>query len=89
MKINAKKILGLPVNTKTGVHLGKIYDFEVDIESGMIFKYIVSDSLIAKNILQKELVIDRSQVIMISSKEMIVEDNILREGSGKLVESIN
>ena len=77
--INSKKIIGLPVETKSGEQLGKIFDFELEVESQTILKYYIKNSNILKEIFGEELIIHRSQVLSISSKKMIVKDGIVHE----------
>ncbi|MCD4705533.1 PRC-barrel domain-containing protein [bacterium] len=77
--INSKKIIGLPVETKSGEQLGKIFDFELEIDSQTILKYYVKSSNILEEFFKKELIIHRSQVLLISNKKMIVKDGIVHE----------
>ncbi|MFA6422479.1 MAG: PRC-barrel domain-containing protein [Candidatus Buchananbacteria bacterium] len=87
MNIRAQKLIGLPVKTKSSIALGKVYDFDVDVENGMIEKYHVSDSLLVKNLLHKELIIDKSQVIEITETAMIVEDTVQKLKSSEFAQA--
>ncbi|MEA2088831.1 MAG: PRC-barrel domain-containing protein [Patescibacteria group bacterium] len=79
--INCKKIIGMTVETKSGEQLGKVFDFEVEIESQNILKYYVKSSNILEEFFKKELIIHRNQIISISNKKIIVKDGIVHEKS--------
>ncbi|MFA6918815.1 MAG: PRC-barrel domain-containing protein [Patescibacteria group bacterium] len=81
MNLHEKQLIGLPVRTKSGDSLGKVYDFIFDSETGVAIKYLVRDILMVKNILGNGLVIDKDQVIEINEKEMIVEDMVVKSES--------
>ena len=81
MNLREKQLIGLPVRTKSGDNLGKVYDFIFDSETGVVIKYLVRDILMVKNILGNGLVIDKNQVIEINEKEMIVEDAAIKSES--------
>jgi sporulation protein YlmC with PRC-barrel domain len=72
----AKAIIGLPVETQSGTHLGRVVDIECDIESGVIMKYYVSSSVVVRHLLkdQSTLTIDTAQVISLTNEKMVVSD---------------
>jgi len=76
MLIKAKKLLNLPVYTKSGQLLGEVDDIEIDIDDQMIVNYRVGSRNIVKKLLVKELVIHRSQIISITTDKIIVDDNV-------------
>lgn len=78
-------MIGLPVETKSGLLLGKIKSFEVDSEAQAISRYVVkSRSLISKLLSEEvgEIIIGRSQVLYIDDKKMVVEDVFVKEAGG-------
>jgi len=78
MRLTAKKLINLPVETKSGQALGKVQDFEVDIDSGIILKFFVKQGNLIDELLKKEqLIIARQQVIEITKDKMIVEDGLV------------
>lgn len=86
MHINYKNLIGLPVETKSGLLLGKIKSFEIESETQTIFQYIVkSRSLISKFLSEGvgEIVIGCNQVLSLDKEEMIVEDILVKE-SGRV-----
>lgn len=81
MLITAKNLLHLLVFTKSQDYLGKIVDFEVEVDSQLIIKYYVKGSGLMKFLggSKLELIISHTQVISITAERMIVEDNVIRE----------
>ncbi|NCF75487.1 MAG: hypothetical protein GWO87_03315 [Xanthomonadaceae bacterium] len=77
--INCKKIIGLPVETKSGEQLGKVFDLELEVESQTVLKYYVKDRNILKEMFNRELIIHRNQVLSISKEKMIVKDGFVQE----------
>lgn len=70
-----KAIISLPVFTSSGVKLGKIVDANFDIETHVIFQYIVSGGIFNND----KLLIAPSQVQSISSDQMIVDDSVSKQ----------
>jgi len=88
MRINCKNLIGLPVETKSGLLLGKIRSFEIDSETQNILSYTVkSRNLIGKLLSEKvgELIISRNQVVSVSEEKMVVEDNMVKEFEAGMV----
>lgn len=71
----AKKLIGLPVMTKSGESLGRLRDFQVDDASLKIIKLIVAHSIISLNP-SDELLIEVNQVVEITDKKIIVMSNL-------------
>lgn len=77
MILTNDNLIGLKVVTKNGQVLGKIKDFEIEIDGFVIEKFIVSSSDLVKKITAQNLIINRNQVIEITAKKMIVDDNLI------------
>lgn len=78
MLISSQNLLGLPVFTQLEQELGEISGFDLEIDSHAISKYHVKKHSILADLLgTKDLIIDRSQVILISKEKMIVEDAVI------------
>lgn len=84
MIINLRKLLDLPVYTESGVKLGKIFDFELDIENHFVLRYLVRPNFIS---LQNFLV-QSAQVQKITSDRMVVDDAVLKASSKKAAPTI-
>lgn len=82
MFLNQKILIGLPVETKSGLVLGKIRSFEIDSESQTIMKYFVKSRNLVSKLLNeetKELIIHRDQVISIDAEKMVVDDSAVKD----------
>ncbi|MBI5621783.1 PRC-barrel domain-containing protein [Candidatus Falkowbacteria bacterium] len=75
MLIHAKKLLGLPVYTQSGQHLGAVTDMEIDIDDHTVMNYHVGSSNPIHHLLNNTLIINRRQVISITAEKMVVDDN--------------
>ncbi|MBL7054056.1 PRC-barrel domain-containing protein [Patescibacteria group bacterium] len=73
-----EKIINLPVYTESANYLGKIIDVEFD-KDGDLLNYIVKSSNFIKNLFKGSLIINKIQVLSITDKKMIVQDNSLKE----------
>ncbi|MBI4276765.1 PRC-barrel domain-containing protein [Candidatus Uhrbacteria bacterium] len=76
MFITAQKCLGLPVETERGQKLGKVTDFEIDVESHLVQKYHVKSGGLIRGLFEDTLLIDRSEVVSITQEKMTVEDGV-------------
>lgn len=83
MSIGAKKLIGLPVYTQSGDHLGKVVDFTVDQSQHVIQQYIVRSRDLIGELLQKELLVGPEQVISITAERMTVEDALIADREAK------
>lgn len=75
MLIQAKKIIGIKVFSRSSHYLGRVVDFEIDIVGQNIVKYHTSGGLF--DILKEPLIIDASQVVEIQKEKIIVEDTVV------------
>ena len=78
MKLANSDLVNLPVYTQSGTHLGHIASFELDLETGKIENFNVKTGLI-QGLWHEQLVINQSQVIEITEKKMVVEDNVSKQ----------
>ncbi|MFH1207687.1 MAG: PRC-barrel domain-containing protein [Patescibacteria group bacterium] len=83
MSLTAKQLIGLPVYTQSGEHLGKVSDFVVDQESQSIRQYSVRSRDLIGELLQRDLLISRDQVLQVTEEKMTVEDSVLAEAELK------
>jgi len=92
MIIDYKNLIGLSAETKSGLVLGKIKNFEVDSETQTISQYFVKGRGFISKLLSEsdqQLIIHRNQVVSISEEKMIVEDNVVKEGEAvKLAQGV-
>lgn len=76
MIVNFGKLVRLFVYTESGVKLGRIYDFELDVESHGIARYWVKPSFFSA----KNFLIQVSQIKEITSDRVVVYDSVLKAG---------
>jgi len=80
MIINSKDLIDLPVETKSGIFLGRVFDFEMETDSGIINKFYVKRGNLIEGLLKRDqLIISRNQVISIDKEKMVVEDGEVKE----------
>jgi len=76
MKIKAKKIINLPVYTKSNTCLGMVVDFGIDVNIQSVIEYYIKPESVVSGLVRGKLIINRGQIIEISDKKIIVDDNI-------------
>lgn len=79
MKILSSKLTHLPVETKSGKNLGKVEKFSIETESQSILDYQIKPSNLVAGLIQNNLLISRGQVLDITAKKMVVDDNLVLE----------
>ncbi len=92
MILNKGQLIGLPVRTASGQDLGEINDIELDSEFQSIVNYMVKSKRLIKELFSDKLdhlMVNRTQIVSLDDKEMVVEDNVLKtaeeEGERKAV----
>ena len=84
MKINVKQVIGLPVETQTGISLGKVVGINLEITSHVVNEYVVRHGFLNS----QEFLIKPIQIISISQEKMIVEDGIVKEEEGVIQKKV-
>ena len=77
MKLNSGKIINLPVETQSGQQLGRVESFNLETESQSVLEYLIKPSNLVAGLIKGDFIIPRGQVIDITNKKLIVEDNIV------------
>lgn len=85
--LSARRILGLPVETRSGQHLGKVQDFAVDPTTQVVLRYTVRSSSLLGELFPKALLVDASQVISLTETLMTVDDLIIKNTETAVVPS--
>lgn len=62
------------MESESGEMLGRVRDFDLDVDSQSILKYYVTVGNLIKKLTFAELIIHRSQVVSINGNKMIVRD---------------
>ncbi|MFA5070262.1 MAG: hypothetical protein WC528_03190 [Patescibacteria group bacterium] len=79
MILSHKKIINLPVETKSGQLLGAISHFDLEADEHRVIRYYVKSRQLIRGLLNKELIIGIDQVVALTPEKMVVEDNVGRE----------
>jgi len=77
------QLLGKPVYTENNKKLGKVTDFVVETEGFEIMKLHVGRSVV-KSLGTAQLIIDRSQVVQVTDRKIIVKSATIKEKSSNL-----
>ncbi|MFA6215302.1 MAG: PRC-barrel domain-containing protein [Patescibacteria group bacterium] len=83
MIISGSDLINLSVYTQSNKNLGRISDFEVDIEAHAIRCYYVKTGMI-KGLWHQQLMISPAQVISVSKEKMVVEDSAAKQPEAEL-----
>ncbi|MEK7189049.1 MAG: PRC-barrel domain-containing protein [Patescibacteria group bacterium] len=76
MLLDIKNILDLPVETQSGVRLGKVESVVVEIETQSVYQYQVKPGGISHLFGKASLLVHRDQVLAITKEKMTVEDSV-------------
>lgn len=79
MLVSHKKLIGIKVECKNGVELGKLAGFNIDTDNHLIVNYRVKTKISIEKIFDNLLLVSPSQVIEIKKDKMIVEDLCLKD----------
>ncbi len=74
MQLHYSKLKKLPVETQSGILLGRVCDLSIEIDGHSISKYIVVKSKFFAT--SSELLIAPEQIVKITGEKVIVEDNV-------------
>lgn len=77
MKLNSEKLDNLRVETQSGDKLGQIESFNLETDSQSILEYKIKPSNIVAGLIKDDFIINRGQVLEISDKKMVVDDNLV------------
>ena len=83
MLFNTKKIIGVPVFTRGGDHLGKVLSFDVDVEKGQISTLHVRPSGLVKGLVSDDLIIGWDAIVEITDTRVIVVDSLARDRASR------
>lgn len=77
--ITDKQLIGLPVETKSGTHLGKVHGFSLDPLSHAVLQYTVKNTTLLHDLFGKEYLIAAAQVLSLTEEKMVVDDLTVQE----------
>ena len=79
MLINSKKLVGLRVETKSKIRLGRVNSFELETDNLELKKIYVRPRNYVKGFVVGDLIIDKSSIVSVSEEKIVVEDLNERE----------
>lgn len=79
MNLTSKQLLGLPVETQSGQHLGRVHDFMLDPTHQTIVQYSVRAGVLPKELFGRELLVASEQVVLLTEEKMVVDDLTIGE----------
>ena len=85
MKINKKQFKKVRVETQSGQYLGRLCDFAIETDTGIIEKYYVKSNIPIAGLFEKKFLVDKRQIISFDSKKMVVEDGVFKKKAGAKV----
>lgn len=71
-------LIGLPVVNELGQKLGKIEDFSLNLNTDMVQKIFVKQPIM-RNLMLDKLVVDRLQIVEVTTKQVIVRDATVKK----------
>jgi len=83
MKLSIKVFIGLPVQSRSGLDLGRVSGGDIDTESGRLQTIHVKAGGLVKGLMNDEALINWSQVIEITDKAVIVDDAASQKAEAK------
>ncbi len=79
MRIPFKQLKKMPVETVSGIKLGKIQEIIMDIENQMVVQYEIK----AIGISSEKYLINRDQIARFEAKKVIVYDTVIKKREKK------
>lgn len=86
MRILYSKLINLPVYTVSNDLLGQVSDLEIDIDTYSILKIYVKSGNLIRGLFEDVLIIAQNQIIKITSKKIVVDDNVKKTRTYKKLE---
>ena len=86
MRISTKQLLGLPVETEDGAHIGSVVSCDVDIDTHHVETYHAKSGRLLSGLFHGDLLIHPTEIISITAEKMIVQGAVrLRAEQGMRV----
>jgi len=81
MLLTSQQFIGLSVVSEDGQELGRIKSLEINGDNLQITKLVLASSNLAKKIVGRDLVIDVSQVVEVTTKEVVVKSSMIKSSA--------
>ncbi len=87
MNMNTKDLIGLPVQTRSGIAIGKVVSLDMDVDTGRVVSFHVKSGNLVTGLLSDELMISWASVVELKPKALIVADNTVPAGASLLAKA--
>lgn len=87
MNINTKDLIGLGVQTRSGIAIGKVASFDVDGDTGRITTFHVKPGNLVTGLLADDLLVSWASVLELTPKMLIVADTTVPVGAKVLAKA--
>lgn len=84
MHVRQKKLLGIPVRTRSGQPVGKLADVELDTDTGRLDAIVVRTGGFIPGLIPRDLMVAWTQVVSLDDKEAVVADGTVPVGSAAI-----
>src|SRR5512147_2069332 len=88
MLLNGRRMVGVPVRTRSGKHIGKLSDVVLDLETGRVAVVLVRAPGFIPGLLDQELRIAWPQVISMSDTEVVLTDGSIPTGATRIAAAL-
>lgn len=88
MHTAVRRLVGMPVRTRSGQVIGKLIDVVMELETGRLAFLLVRARGFIPGLMDQELQIAWAQVISLNEKEAIVTDGSVPSGATRLAAAL-
>lgn len=89
MVLNSRRLIGLPVRTRSGERIGRVLGFDVDVDTGKLAAIRVRAPGLIPHFVDQEVSVGWAQVVSIDEKEVVVSDGTVPAGGRLLVKGVH
>lgn len=72
-----KDLHHLPVETRSGVPLGRLVDLEIDPETCEVRTFFVATRRLLPGLMDRRLAVGRQQVVRLTPQKLVVDDSLI------------
>lgn len=79
MFVNTKDMAGVPVETKSGEHVGKVASFDLDCATGQMVSLHVKTKGLVHGLMADELIVPWTSVLEMTPEKAVIQDGLIEE----------
>jgi sporulation protein YlmC with PRC-barrel domain len=88
MLVNTKDMIGVPVHTKSGEHVGKVANFDLDVLTGHLQTMHVKTKGIMAGVMSEDIMVPWDAIIEMSAEKVVVRDGVVPIKGGALADGL-